>query len=273
MNIPANWTEGDVDLGNGVMHYYRAGVAGAPAIVLAHGFSDTGLCWQPTAQALAADYDLVMPDARGHGRSARLIQGRHYDLTDDLIRVIQALGLSRPIVFGHSMGAFVASLLAARRPDLASALVLIDPPWFTLRSDASYPMRIDDSNMAAWVRTLPGKTQQQLMEECRREHPTWPEVIVERWCEGKKLLDQNVIDTTLIPESNIRATVEAIHCPVLLLTADPELGGIVTPEVAQEVAQVNPQIQTVRIREAGHHLNFTQPGAYLRAVEQFLSAL
>ena len=51
------------------LHYTRTGGA-KPPVVLAHGFSDDGLCWTPVAEALAADYDVVMVDARGHGRSA-----------------------------------------------------------------------------------------------------------------------------------------------------------------------------------------------------------
>ena len=63
-----HWTEGDV-LTNGIrMHYYRTG-GDKPALVLAHGFSDNGLCWTPVARVLQADYDVIMIDARGHGKS------------------------------------------------------------------------------------------------------------------------------------------------------------------------------------------------------------
>jgi len=43
--------------------------------VLAHGFSDDGLCWTPVAEKLAADYDVIMVDARGHRRSDTPEQG------------------------------------------------------------------------------------------------------------------------------------------------------------------------------------------------------
>ena len=66
----SEWQQGDV-LTNGIrMHYYRTG-GDKPAMVLVHGFSDSGLCWTPVAKALAADYDVIMIDARGHGSLRR----------------------------------------------------------------------------------------------------------------------------------------------------------------------------------------------------------
>ena len=77
-----NWTEGDV-ITNGVrMHYYRTGDGSKPPLVLCHGFSDSGLCWTPTARALEADYDVVMIDARGHGTKIN-VNGRR-DVKADL---------------------------------------------------------------------------------------------------------------------------------------------------------------------------------------------
>jgi N-formylmaleamate deformylase len=65
---------------NGVrLHYTRTG-GKKPPVVLAHGFSDAGLCWTPVAQALEANYDLVMVDARGHGFSDAPATG--YTLTE-----------------------------------------------------------------------------------------------------------------------------------------------------------------------------------------------
>ena len=50
------------------LHYTRTG-GDKPPVVLAHGFSDDGLCWTPVAEQLAAAYDVIMVDARGHGCS------------------------------------------------------------------------------------------------------------------------------------------------------------------------------------------------------------
>ena len=63
-----DWQTGYVETNGLRLHYTRAG-GNKPPIVLAHGVTDAGPCWTPVAEALAADYDPIMVDARGHGRS------------------------------------------------------------------------------------------------------------------------------------------------------------------------------------------------------------
>jgi predicted alpha/beta-fold hydrolase len=66
--IMAVWQSGDIEVNGLSLHYTRTG-GDKPQVVLAHGFSDDGLCWTPVAELLEADYDVIMVDARGHGRS------------------------------------------------------------------------------------------------------------------------------------------------------------------------------------------------------------
>ena len=64
----SEWHSGFVE-SNGIrLHYTRTG-GDKPPLVLAHGVTDAGLCWTPLAEALAPEYDAIMVDARGHGRS------------------------------------------------------------------------------------------------------------------------------------------------------------------------------------------------------------
>jgi pimeloyl-ACP methyl ester carboxylesterase len=71
------WFSGDV-VANGIRtHYSRTGGqtgGGKPPLVLAHGATDSGLCWSRLARALEADYDVIMPDARGHGHPRRRLR-------------------------------------------------------------------------------------------------------------------------------------------------------------------------------------------------------
>ena len=62
------WQSGFIPTNGIHVHYTRTG-GDKPLVVLAHGFSDDGLCWTPVAQLLEADYDVTMVDARYHGRS------------------------------------------------------------------------------------------------------------------------------------------------------------------------------------------------------------
>ena len=85
--MQTNWQQGDVKLSDMTMHYTRTG-GDKPTLVLAHGFSDNGMCWLPVAQELSASYDVVLPDARGHGLSSRVEPGQTANRGADLAAFI-----------------------------------------------------------------------------------------------------------------------------------------------------------------------------------------
>jgi pimeloyl-ACP methyl ester carboxylesterase len=243
-------------------------------LVLAHGFSDNGLCWQSLARALEGEYEVVMPDALGHGCSARVQQHARLDMPLDLAEVIRILGLGRPVVGGHSMGAAVAAQLAARFPGLVRALILEDPPWFLPDPAETTPKVIaEDSPMKKWVQSLANLPLEQVMAQCRIDHPSWPEIVVQMWCLGKQQLDLNFFTTEWNAHANWQDIVREIACPVLLVTADPERGGIITPEAASMVLEMNPHFRTAHIPGAGHHIRFENETLYLEAVRAFLEEL
>src|SRR5436190_21402204 len=107
-----NWTRA-VCAANGIdIHYLRTGGA-RPAVVLLHGLTGSGACWSPLARAVEAEFDVVMPDARGHGNSSTPLTGYRYeDHARDVIGLIQGLGLTAPVLLGHSMGGMTAALVA-----------------------------------------------------------------------------------------------------------------------------------------------------------------
>jgi pimeloyl-ACP methyl ester carboxylesterase len=100
--------------------------AGA-ALVLVHGLASNARIWGLTAPLLSQERRTLALDQRGHGLSDKPVEGYGYDVVSaDLAGTIQALGLARPIVVGHSWGASVAVQLAADHPELVSAIALLD---------------------------------------------------------------------------------------------------------------------------------------------------
>jgi N-formylmaleamate deformylase len=112
---------------NGI-HYLRTGGV-KPSLVLLHGLTGNGACWTPLAHCLEDEYDVVMPDARGHGNSSAPLQGYTYGgHAADVIELIRELTLARPILLGHSMGAEQHRwLLGQDRCDLLAQLRLRHP--------------------------------------------------------------------------------------------------------------------------------------------------
>ena len=257
------------------LHYYRTGQGDKHPLVLVHGFSDNGLCWLSTARDLESEYDVIMPDMRGHGLSERVQPGERVDMTADLIAFIRALGLRHPIVAGHSMGAMIAYEMAVGCPELASALILEEPPWWLSRPvQPPLPKEPAEHPVMKWVRTLSNQTMDELMAQYRSEHPSWPDELIHAMCESKKQLDPTVVDILVKrmnhQESNWLTTVQNVNIPTLVFAGNPELGGTVTPEVVAKVRELNPKVTVVYIPDVGHLIRFDNYRAYMDVLKAFL---
>jgi pimeloyl-ACP methyl ester carboxylesterase len=112
----------------------------APLVVALHGITANGLAGRAIGEELDGEVRLVAPDLRGRacsrdvgmesdGSSADESAGHEDGLAahaGDVVAVLDALGAERAVLVGHSMGAFIAALTAARYPERVSALVLVD---------------------------------------------------------------------------------------------------------------------------------------------------
>ena len=113
--------------GDLVVHRLVDAGAGAPVVLAVHGITANGLSMTRVAAALAGRATVWAPDLRG--RAASRAVGPEYALgrhAEDLVAVLDAIGAERAVVVGHSMGAFVAALLAARYPQRVNRAVLVD---------------------------------------------------------------------------------------------------------------------------------------------------
>ena len=132
--FPAAFRVQDIPV-EGVTLHVRVGGKG-PAVVLLHGFGDTGDMWAPLAADLAKDHTVVVPDLRGMGLSS--IPDSGYDKktqAGDIRALLAALGIEHSVVIGHDIGTMVAFAYATRYPQLTDRLVVMDapvpgiPPW------------------------------------------------------------------------------------------------------------------------------------------------
>ena len=87
--------------------------------------------WEPVAEDLAATHQVICVDQRGHGRSDKPDSGyRASDFTDDVVMLLDALGITSAVIAGHSLGARNAWVFAARYPERTDGVVCIDyTPW------------------------------------------------------------------------------------------------------------------------------------------------
>jgi pimeloyl-ACP methyl ester carboxylesterase len=257
---------------NGIhLHYTRTG-GDKPPVVLAHGFSDDGLCWTPVAEQLEADYDVIMVDARGHGRSDTPEEGYSPpDMAADLAGVITGLGLKKPAVLGHSMGGSATMALAGTYPDLPGAILIEDSGARNFMAGDSAEAQERRRQWRERMINLQSKTREELIEHARTDMPTWSEAELRPWADAKLRFNLNALNRQGSGDVDWTQLLRSITCPALLLIADPERGGGVTPERAAEMQELVPQLQVVHVPGAGHNIRREQFALYMEAISTFLA--
>lgn len=113
---------------NGTSLFVRVGGQG-PAVVLLHGFADTGDMWAPLAAVLVKDHTVIVPDLRGMGLSAHPDTGyTKKNQAVDIAGVMDALKVSKADLVTHDIGNMVGYALAAQYPQRVTRWVVIDAP-------------------------------------------------------------------------------------------------------------------------------------------------
>ncbi|GGO74932.1 hypothetical protein GCM10012289_48770 [Nonomuraea cavernae] len=114
---------------NGVTIVFREeGAPDAPALVLLHGRTADHNDWNGITQHFAARHHVIAPDLRGHGGSGRPGDYALPGMAEDVVGLLDHLGVERATLVGHSLGGVVAYLLAMRHPGRVDRLVVEDPP-------------------------------------------------------------------------------------------------------------------------------------------------
>ena len=255
------------------LHYWRSGNAKSP-ILLLHGLTDSGACWTPVIEALHEEYDFIAPDARGHGLSDAPNHGyspQHH--AEDAAALIQALKLDRPIVIGHSMGGASATALAAQHPALVRALVVEDPAWFDeTQRPAAERAAMAESWRAGWHEQQT-KTAVELIAAERLKNPGWSDAELRPWAQAKHQVRVQVLEYVDLPPPDWRAQVQAIQCPILLVTGDVARGVIITPTQAQEAQLLAKDLRVANVPNTGHCIRRDNFAGFVSAVDTFLKAV
>lgn len=255
------------------LHYYRTGGAKHP-FVLIHGITDDGLCWTRVAERLATKYDVIMVDVRGHGKSDAPDKGYDYrTIATEIVGLIHGLKLEKPIVMGHSMGAFITLTLTGLHPDLPRAIILEDPPAFWRTRPPSQKELDGRTGMLAWFNDVKRKTHEELSKTVRLDNPHWPEAELGPWIDSKHRFSPKIARLVESPNAvpaNFPLILSQITCPALVITAEHERGAILTDEDVAELQRSVPHLERAHIPGAGHSIHREQFARYMKVVEQFL---
>ncbi|WP_167146757.1 alpha/beta fold hydrolase [Actinomyces sp. ZJ308] len=260
-----------------------AGADAAPTLVLLHGITGSAVS---LAEAIdhwvGGGYRVVAVDARGHGLSPRWepaqLERAGEVLVEDLIAVLEglatdsrgraALGLAAPpapVVIGHSMGAATAMVAAGRRPDLVTGVVLEDPARFGTRSPCELLARgaARERARAAEVADLPAAVGRAL--------ETMPDVEALPGVWASQRTDPGLLLAGVVtPEVRWEEAMAALDVPALLLTGD-RPGSARVGREGLATAAGNPRITPVLVPDAGHQVRRSDPEAFYRTVDAWLT--
>jgi len=119
--------EFDLATSGGDLRISRWPSTSGKAVIAVHGITANAFSFGPLAEQLAGSVDLIAPDLRGRAASGKV--GGPYGLathTDDLVALMDHLGITQATLVGHSMGGFVAALAAVRHPQRVKSVLLVD---------------------------------------------------------------------------------------------------------------------------------------------------
>lgn len=279
--LPPGFKTSTVQLADGATIWVRSG-GGGPAVVLIHGFGDTGDMWGPLAARLARTHTVIVPDLRGMGRSSKAAGG--YDKKSqaaDIRAVVGKLGQDRTAVVGHDIGTMVAYAYAARYPDKVTRLVVMDapvpgvPPWDQIiLSPALWHFNFG-GEMAE--RLVAGRERLYLdrfwndfaanparVDEATRAH--YARLYAQPGAMKAAFAQFNTISTRDVADNRISAQVK-LPMPVLAIGGEKSFG----PKVAEVMRNAATNVQEAVVPGAGHWLMEENPETTGKLVEDFLA--
>ena len=248
---------------------------GLRAYVLLHAFPIGANLWEPQMRNIPEGWRLITPDLRGFGGSTELDSlsaPSMADFADDVIDLLEELGVKRAVIGGCSMGGYAALALYQSRPDLFEGLVLANT-----RAGADSPeARANRRNMLALVdREGPSGVAREMM----------PKLIGKTTKETNSSIEANV--RRLIKQQSPVAIRNAIHrmmhrpdsTPLLAQVSVPSLvitgeeDEMIPVDESRKMADAITGAKLVIVPRAGHLANLEQPDAFNNALSTFLTNL
>ena len=268
---------------NGTTLHVRVGGAG-PAVVLLHGYGETGDMWAPLAAALMKDHVVVVPDLRGMGLSAhpdggydKATQGR------DIAAILDQLKIDKFALVTHDIGNMVGFALATQNPDRVTRFALLDAPvpgvgpWEEiLKNPLLWHFRFRGPDMERLVAGRERIYLDRFWNEFSADPKKFDEASRERYAALYALpgamhsgfaqfaaFDQDAIDNRAWLATGKRLTM-----PVLGIGGAKSFG----PTMALVMRSAATDVREGVIADSGHWLMEEQPEATVKMVVDFLNA-
>jgi pimeloyl-ACP methyl ester carboxylesterase len=255
----------------------------APAMVLLHGLRGYSGTWRTLAAAFSDRWRMVALDARGRGESDWDLGRNYYNdaYLSDLETVVDALGLDRLVLVGHSMGGTTAYCYAAKHPQRLQGLVVEDITAGSSLAGAGFerivaemaalPKRFADwaEARAYWRKLRPGVPDAAIEERLFESMRADGDGVVWRYdAEG-------IAATRVAPDParvvDLHPVIAAIRTPTLVIRGG--RSDFCNLAKVEELEAGNPVLTHASVADASHYVHDDAPESFARLVEGFLAGL
>lgn len=259
---PMSPVRGELDIAGRCLSYLDFGGRGRVLLVL-HGHLSEGRAFVDLARELAPDWRVIAPDQRGHGESDRAADYSREGYLSDAAALLEHLGFGPIAVLGHSLGGINAYQLAARHPDLVSALIVEDVGAVN-----------EGPNLLSFCLEWPyeASTREALIEGLGEAGPFFADVMRER-SDGSWVLPFHPHDMVLSEEQNKGDYWDdwlASDCPTLLVRGT--RSQVLDSEQARAMVERRPNTRLVEL-DTDHFVHDAAPAGFADAVRMFLRSL
>jgi 3-oxoadipate enol-lactonase len=252
------------------LHYFDEG-AGEP-LVLIHGFPFSADLYQPQRAALSSRFRVITPDLRGMGRSDATPDATDYSVeayADDVVALMDHLGIGQAIVGGMSMGGYVVFALLRRHPDRVRGVILIDTKAGADTQEGKEGRRAmiahAQNNGAGAV--ADAMLPKMLTEQTRSSQPELATFM-------REMMASTPVDgivgalTALMNRPDSTPMLGSVSVPALIIVGSED--GITPRAEAENMRDAMPHAELVVIDGAAHAANVERPDAVNRAIEVWL---
>ncbi|MBY6136820.1 alpha/beta hydrolase [Nocardioides marinus] len=256
------------------------GVADGRPLVFIHGFGCDQSMWRQVVPSLADDFRIVTYDLTGMGQSdlSAYDPERYADLqahAQDLLDIIDELGLVQPVVVGHSIGATIALLAANQEPQKLSRLVLVSPTPCFLNDDAhGYHGGFSQEDLEELISFLDENhlgwsAQMAPMIAGQPAGAPAADELTKGFCRTDPAIAQHFGRVTFFADE--RSAFEKAACPSLILHCDDD--ALVPMQVAEWMRDRTPGATLKVLKATGHCPHMTVSSDVVAAIRDYLKAI
>ncbi len=260
-----------------------------PTVLMLHGIFRRSDDFDELHARLGADFNVEAPDQLGHGAAPRAPRYRIIDYADYLAPNLQDLANRPLILFGHSLGGVVALALADRYPECVQALILEDPPLFSIAA-ARRPQTRHYGFFHKLREMKRGPAARYTEEDWRAEIGDWPSGTPDQTnlstfgpdgvaLRARQMMAFDIqavespLDGSMDEGFDAGALLAGLTCPTTILAGDPALGAVISLEDRVQIEAIGEPATLEIVPGVGHNIHELKPAVCEAAIQRIAQRL